>query len=543
MLTNHLASSLDRYISKVSRRNQPLDYWRTKSEYRKFKSLVKSLLVSQINHISARLSKETFLPAHADNWLLANFLNLSNIVDTKDLEDYFSKVFVFAVKTSYLQNGVVAKSESPQVEFSLTNQFYIDQINNQADYLINQSSIDDTTRSQLFDIISGGLNDGLTPYEVASLISDQVDGISEKRATTIAITETANSMGMAQMAWMRENGVAEKEWVTAGNNPCRICDMNEAESPIPIDSYFSSGDDTVPAHPNCILPDQLVNAVAVSAKLTSEYDGPAIRLLFASGKTLSVTPNHLVATRSGWITASGINHGDYVLSTGSLIKEAASTIDPNIQPIESLIQNISVSGSMVFGSVPASSINFNGDESFCQDVDIVFANSELLDSAYTKTVQSGTESSLIGRDVRKFVLDSNRTTHEATIRHLSSSSGNIGSQSDSFLLGSSHSGIHKDSSSRIISDDDSMFFEMFSHRHTGDTSFWREFLDRFSSFITFDKVIDIKRFDFHGEVYDLTVPYNFYTTNSIITHNCECYVNSVSMDISSIPIEDLWSGD
>jgi hypothetical protein len=67
----------------------------------------------------------------------------------------------------------------------------------------------------------------------------------------IARTETANAMGDGNYATMQENDVQQVDWVTAGDNPCPICQENEDASPINVGDSFPSGDDHEPAHPNC----------------------------------------------------------------------------------------------------------------------------------------------------------------------------------------------------------------------------------------------------------------------------------------------------
>jgi hypothetical protein len=64
-------------------------------------------------------------------------------------------------------------------------------------------------------------------------------------------TELANAVSTSELDQYTEQGVAEKQWVTAGANPCEDCIANEDAGIIPIDESFDSGDDTVPAHPNC----------------------------------------------------------------------------------------------------------------------------------------------------------------------------------------------------------------------------------------------------------------------------------------------------
>ncbi|HWZ65623.1 MAG TPA: phage minor head protein [Patescibacteria group bacterium] len=250
-------AAVGRYLNKVNRRNQPLDYWKTEKQFQQFTNLLKDGLSDQMSDIAdnfAHVKDSRLKPTNPDfktylgSWMHKNFRGLGTRVPKADVESYLTNVFEYSAKTSYLQQGILVKS---QVKFNLTNDFYLQEIADQAGYLLNKSSIDSTTFDALFEIIYEGLTDGLTPYEVSVTITENIDMISGSRALLIANTETANAMGKAQQAWMKENGIHEKEWVTAGKNICPICRDNAAQGPIPVNQEFQSGHIAVPAHPNC----------------------------------------------------------------------------------------------------------------------------------------------------------------------------------------------------------------------------------------------------------------------------------------------------
>lgn len=159
------------------------------------------------------------------------------------LKDFFE----WSVKQQYKRWGYMVKSK---VEFTLSNVEYINSLKDRAAYLLNQSSLDDTTLSDIISVVSDSKLAGMTNGEVAQVLKDSFDEVSQYRGEMIARTESANAIGSANHASAVENGAKTHSWVTAGNDPCEICLGNEDDGEIPIGQAFSSGDLNEPAHPN-----------------------------------------------------------------------------------------------------------------------------------------------------------------------------------------------------------------------------------------------------------------------------------------------------
>jgi uncharacterized protein with gpF-like domain len=112
--------------------------------------------------------------------------------------------------------------------------------------------IADATRNLIRQAIAEGLDENIGLNDIIDNI--EALGFSEDRADLIARTEIARANSDAAVASYgaaRDAGVAvRKAWIL-GENPCAICEENEAEGDIDIDDDFPSGDDAPPAHPNC----------------------------------------------------------------------------------------------------------------------------------------------------------------------------------------------------------------------------------------------------------------------------------------------------
>ena len=134
-----------------------------------------------------------------------------------------------------------------------------DEDGNLVDAVRAEYRIDETTREMLQQTIADGLEENIGLDEIASNIEDSF-GFSPERADLIARTEIsrANSEGglLAAKGARDELGLGiKKVWQLApdyeGQDDDGVCEDNANDGAIDLDEDFSSGDSTVPAHPNC----------------------------------------------------------------------------------------------------------------------------------------------------------------------------------------------------------------------------------------------------------------------------------------------------
>jgi hypothetical protein len=114
--------------------------------------------------------------------------------------------------------------------------------------------IDDTTREQLRDVLTAGLEDNIG-------LDDLVDDIetsfafSSERAELIArteITRANNESGVLAAKEARDElGLGMKKGWLADDDPCDLCQENADEGFIDLDDEFPSGDNAPPGHPRC----------------------------------------------------------------------------------------------------------------------------------------------------------------------------------------------------------------------------------------------------------------------------------------------------
>jgi len=107
-----------------------------------------------------------------------------------------------------------------------------------------------TTRDRVKMLVGDAIEQGQSLGQLKKLL--RVDPVFDKtRASLVARTETAMAHGQGSRDAAANSGRDGKRWVTQGVSACDDCQGNADDGDIGIDDQFSSGDDTIPCHPNC----------------------------------------------------------------------------------------------------------------------------------------------------------------------------------------------------------------------------------------------------------------------------------------------------
>lgn len=269
MMTNYrpVVDSLDRYIentlNKVKAVNKPFKAIQKTEDYKKFKMMFEDGIKDQYKWVVDNLDSLFSSAGVTDDSAPLDLIQeqkikgqivrdmpvLSALVPELRVFQYLKQFFEFSAVQTYRRWGYVAKYDG--VQFTLTNYQYIKYLKDRASYLLNQSSLDSTTIDDIISTIADSRLQAMTTGEVATIIKDTYDAVSQSRADMITRTEAANSMGQANYATGKENGAQTHYWVAAGSDACEICQGNVDDGEIPFDQAFSSGDSCEPGHPNC----------------------------------------------------------------------------------------------------------------------------------------------------------------------------------------------------------------------------------------------------------------------------------------------------
>jgi intein/homing endonuclease len=149
----------------------------------------------------------------------------------------------------------------------------------------------------------------------------------------------------------------EKKLKELGKDPCELCD--------------------------CVLPDTKIEIIGETlSAYRRPYRGPVIDFITASGKQLTVTPNHPVLTNRGWVLAHLLQKGDDVVC--GPVSNTVETSDFNKMPTaEDIFAVLKIRSSMVDSSarsvshsIAPLSVDFHGDGVF-SDGKIELVNTKL----------------------------------------------------------------------------------------------------------------------------------------------------------------------
>ena len=115
-------------------------------------------------------------------------------------------------------------------------------------------AITESTREFLRSDITQAIDEGWSTAKLSDTLQENY-AFSEARCDMIARTEAAKADIEGNMIAYRESGVVEgKEWLLSpgGHDLDDECDENADAGGIGLDEDFPSGDDSPPAHPNCL---------------------------------------------------------------------------------------------------------------------------------------------------------------------------------------------------------------------------------------------------------------------------------------------------
>ncbi len=267
----------------------------------------------------------------------------------------------------------------------------------------------------------------------------------------------------------------------------------------------------------------------VRAVTHRDYVGEIVVIKTAAGHELSVTPNHPVATRGGWVAASEIKTGDYVLSSGAAhwgMDVPAGRSGPDVDEIPPAIQEVAETFSVVFGAVPTAPEDFHGDGGG-SDVSIIRADSSLVADADS-----------LCREHRRqfdFVYGGVAGVHALPFDTLSLPLEEVGGLSSASDGSVGCGGLRSSLLRSAASGRDALLLARGSRRDASpkqsvldgpavDSEGFCEHLYASSSGIQTDEVVEVYRYSAHTEVYNLSTSKGWYFAEGIVTKNCMCWL-------------------
>jgi hypothetical protein len=437
-------------------------------------------------------------------------------------------------------------------------------------------SLEATTRARLDGVLNRAASEGWGYARTERAIRREFRDMAGSRAETIARTETANAYESARRIvaqGVRADGeVVEQRWLVTFAC-CDLCAMNEQAGWLPLDAPYPSGADRPPEHPNCLPGDTLVVAPDIRAATKRRYEGQIIVIRTAGGKRLACTPNHPVLTPAGWVAASSLDVGGYVVGRG-VGERAALRVDLDGEDVPARIEDVAEafgrSEHVTAAPVPTAAEHFHGDGTGSQ-VAVVWANRLLRDGRDAASGEHRGQRHLTGRGTALQALARSGDGSSVGVGLALAAHGRMGGVGQAgTLFGrcARHAQIHGGASiagrdagfeqaspdgratdaqrrgERFLGLAGLVAADQFGaghvkpiapRRYTGqaqalvderlaDAELARDLLGGAAGLVFADQIIGVHRERFEGHVFNLETAGGWYCAEGIITHNCRCSV-------------------
>lgn len=381
-----------------------------------------------------------------------------------------------------------------------------------------------TTQARLRDAIADAEANGLTIDET---IDEFAPLFGPARAEAIAVTETTRLMGMGAVATYEALGFGGWAIRTAEDAHVEpVCDELGRRSD--AGETFSIDDPFHPVHVNCLLPGTVVSGAVVEGACARPYNGEAVIIRTASGKRLTVTPNHPVLTPRGWVAAGVLREGDQVIED-SREQGVAPVVSPDDVEMPARVEEVAGAllgaGGVRSVSVPVAAEDFHGDGSE-GEVDVVWANCALRDRYEPTVGEPLQQQALVRTRSAEVAIASSSTTQQFIVAGDASTSSGIRSGNLLAALLGVHggplqalgvalaarlnTGTQQPSPDRVA-----LHAEVLGNRVLGHATEVQAY--------SLCLVVAVETIRYTGHVYNLQTTTGRYTANGIVTHNCRCW--------------------
>lgn len=419
------------------------------------------------------------------------------------------------------------------------------------------------------------------PYEYDQRIKDI---FGRTRAEKIGVTETTSGISIGERSVIdeieRQTGVGLKAyWQTEVAGVCKICKGLRNKSERIWKRKFPFGP---PAHPWCVPADGLVVPMGkLAAASKAFYVGDCVETRLANGARFTVTKNHPVLTKRGWVPAGSLNLADEV-AYASRPERVAAVIGPDdrhmVTSIEDVFNSLVKTRGMASSAVPSTTEQFHGDgagmngeveivniygklssefDSFCDEhflkCNLGWRSGRFPAVGSRSLAQPGNwdrsppDGGMGGIEQGPFLFIGGRgpskqhrlgpvagldtgLAENRSNRHSSYAAGLRQRQYAGAFDEKPHDGI-----SRQAGMQESLFDlgpelgpdgdQLASQRSWLDLQLASDFVHRFTGEVAFLRIADIFVVPYRGHVYDLQCPeFDLYSCNGAIVHNCRCWL-------------------
>ena len=293
-------------------------------------------------------------------------------------------------------------------------------------------------------------------------------------------------------------------------------------------------------HPNCVLGDTRVIAPGSVVAMKALYSGEVCHISFASGRKLSVTPNHMLLTDTGFAFAHSLSKGDNVLDCTGVqpCHVVAPDDDKSIPCIADVFDALTVAGQVTSATMPASAEYLHGDGVSCEgDIHVVRSNGLLVDALESAFGEHFCQQALGGVDADPFTL-ARGSIAALLLERLDAATGSgVGSLRLAQASLWAHLRSAHQSGCAVATDGRTCDQQPVPDCNSATAERLRECILRFPGEVSLDKIISVEIKYFHGFVYDLETTSSLYIANGLVSSNCDCLLERMDATVHKDEVE------
>lgn len=340
-----------------------------------------------------------------------------------------------------------------------------------------------------------------------------------------AVHETGNAAQQliyqveADPAWLGEDGLV---WTSSlDSTVCPTCIALNGKR-------YPTGSVKVSPHPNCLMPDTIVDAGNITAATRATYSGILVTIKTRSGRILTLTGNHPVLTTQGWKAAKLINEGDQTINHCVPVGGAAINPDLNqgVTTAEQLFALFAHQGNVSRSRMPAIAVDFHGDGAGLNlEIDILSVDRPLADCGHPAILQPLSDQELVPAGVLPVPVASFGPLDQLLLAAHLASAGIVRSLDLLCPLVAGHLTPLEGLCFASIAARHPAFSEPLGDGASVDAQALRDLVLAHPGLVELDDVTGVERnVTSHQVVYDFTTASGCYFANHILAHNCNCYL-------------------
>lgn len=313
--------------------------------------------------------------------------------------------------------------------------------------------ISEETRDQIRKIVRDAFDDETKMQGIQQSIKE-AGMFGDDRAEMVARTEVQTAQTNANYNVWQESGlVKELTWELSDQHEEECpCEDSDGET-VPLGTLFSAGVLMPPAHPNCVSGDTIIASIdGVSSYFKRWFHGEVCVIKCLDGTDLTITPNHNVLTRRGWIPAGQLTLSDEIVKCSDSSRESDvwsigfnGPYDNLMPAFAKKIFSARLEDSSMFSMrVPVSPEDFHGDVVSDGEVEIIRANCSLSHILQTISHEHIGEREFMPAQNRRMFLNPNSAKTKLGKGSLTPTYGVMSSGSIGRSLLGSECGIHEE---------------------------------------------------------------------------------------------------